>query len=271
MLDLAPWTPALLMLGLGGGTGAFLVFRLARAPADSAPSRPEADELFTRKEALLERLRLLDGEGASEDAERLHLRETLLDDAAELERRLDEIDAAPTRPSRLPRWALLAAAVGAGLLYLAARQPHHDDAEANRGAVSPTLQEREPIPTDLAALNRATHEALAQRDLPKAMRLIEAGKSLSPRDPEFLVHLSALRVLVGLDAKALPSLEEALVARPDDPEALLWLAVARWHLGDIAEARALLAGIREKGPGSEEALLAAQIEREILEGTPSSP
>ncbi len=257
------WIAPLLVLGLALVVGIILVVRVWRDEVGSGGIRQAQREgLVARKEALLERIRELDADrGKLAEAERLGRREALITEAAEVVAALDELDAAPDEalvapppPSAGMSRAGLATGIG-GVMVVAViglvlgqssvtrtqgmsmTGNSQSDGEQAVVVARASLEEN---PEDLAALNVLTYDALLRRDAQQAMDFMDRSRAIGPEDPEVLVHLGVLQIMVGMGDRAESTLALARTSRPDLPKAVLWTGVQQLTTGDREAAVATL-------------------------------
>jgi len=242
------WTAPLLVLGLALVVGIVLVVRVWRDEVGAGGVRQSRREgLVARKDALLERIRELDADrGKLAEAERNRRREALITEATEVLAALDELDAAPDDalvapppPSASMSRVGLATGIGGVLvvavigLVLGQSSVTRTEGMSMTGntasdgdqAVEVARAALEANPEDLAALNVLTYDALLRRDAQQAMDFMDRSRAVDPVDPEVLVHLGVLQIMVGMGDRAEATLAQARTARPDLPKAVLWSGV----------------------------------------------
>jgi len=257
------WTAPLLVLGLALVVAIILVVRVWRDEVGSGGIRQARREgLVARKEALLERIRELDADrGKLAEAERQSRREALITEATEVVAALDELDAAPDEalvapppPSAGMSRAGVATGIG-GVMVVAViglvlgqssvtrtqgmSMTGNSQSDGEQAAVV-ALAALEENPEDLAALNVLTYDALLRRDAQQAMDFMDRSRAIGPEDPEVLVHLGVLQIMVGMGDRAESTLALARASRPDLPKAVLWTGVQQLTTGDREAAVATL-------------------------------
>ncbi|HJN76380.1 MAG TPA: hypothetical protein QGF58_20795 [Myxococcota bacterium] len=251
-MDWAVWGPPIVVLGLGAAGG--VVFALIGGRSWSHDQG--LADLEVRREVLMNRLRDLEADKHKlDDHDYYATRQRLVEQAAAVLRRMEEgpsestVSMAPDNGgSRHLGWYLAGLAIFfavAGLVLQAALAPRVDQSSVTGNAQSlvddPVAEARaafEADPTDIDALNQLTKWALYTQDLDTAMALIDKGKALDPQDPGVVVHLGALRALIGRHDEALADLESQEEALP--AEVALWRGIIAMQLGDAVEARAQL-------------------------------
>lgn len=249
-MDWAVWGPPIAVLCLGAVGGVvFALFGERRWAHD-----PAADDLEIRHEVLMNRLRDLEADKDKlDDHDYYSTRQRLVEETAAVLRHIEQgpglaqKKAAPTPSgSRHMGWYLAGLVVFfavAGVALQAALAPRIGDstmtgnAQSAVSAEDPVADARaafEADPTDLAALNQLTKWSLYTQDLDGAMGLIDQGRALDESDPGVIVHLAALRAMIGRHDEAIADLasqEEALPA-----EVAIWRGIIAMQTGDSAEA-----------------------------------
>jgi len=249
-VDWAVWGPPIAVLALGAIGGVLFALFGGRTWAHD----PVTADLEARKEVLMNRLRDLEADKHKlEDHDYWSTRQWLVAETAEILRRLEEepsSEGAPLKQKEAPKagsrhmgWYLAGLVVFfavAGVALQAALAPRIGDSTMTGNAQSavqdPVAEARaafEADPQDLAALNTLTKWALYTQDLDAAMGLIDKGRALDPEDPGVIVHLGALRAMIGRHDEALADLasqEEALPA-----EVAIWRAIIAIQMGDRGE------------------------------------
>ena len=251
-MDWTVWGPPIAVLALGAVGG--VVFALlggGRWRHD-----PRTADLEMRREVLMNRLRDLEADKDKIDEHDYHhTRHELVEQTAAILRELEEGPAEPAVAeapakggSRHLGWYLAGLVVFfavAGVALQAALAPRVGDqtmtgnaqsAGGSMNAEDPVAEARaafEADPTDLAALNQLTKWALYTQDLDEAMALIDKGRAIDETDPGVVVHLAALRAMIGRHDQALADLETVEDALP--AEVAIWRAIVAMQAGDAAE------------------------------------
>ncbi|MCP4810791.1 MAG: hypothetical protein GY913_11245 [Proteobacteria bacterium] len=250
-MDWSVWGPPLVVLGLAAvGGGAFAITGTRRWAHD-----PIRADLQARHEVVMTRLRDLDADRDKiDDHDYHHTRRDLIQEAADILRQLDEgpnetagaEQAATPAPkaSRGAGWYLAGLVVFftvAGLVLQNALAPRTDGSmtgNAQSGSSADPIGEAqaalEANPEDLEALNTLTKWALYTQDLDQAMQLMDRSRAIDENDPGVIVHLAALRALIGRHDESLVTLatqEDALPA-----EVGIWRGIIAMQQGDDATA-----------------------------------
>lgn len=241
-MDWSVWGPPLVVLGLAAlGGGAFAFAGSRRWSHD-----PIRADLEARHEVVMRRLRDLDADrGKLDDHDYGHTRRDLVQEAADILRQLDEgpastpdVAPAPGR-ARNAGWylaGLVAFFTVAGLVLQQALAPRTDGSmtgnsqSASQDPVGDAKAALEEDPQDLDALNTLTKWALYTQDLDGAMKLMDQSRAVSETDPGVVVHLAALRALIGRHDEALSQLATQEDALPG--EVAIWRGIIAMQQGD---------------------------------------
>jgi hypothetical protein len=253
------WGPPLVVLL--GGIVAGLILALRAQSGGLEPSTTQAEDLEARKAHLLGRIRTLDADQHTLDpAAYGAAREALIAEAGEV---LAAMDLGPVggaspqpqgpRPSRLG-WLVgtVAFFVVLGLVlskFTADRAPGGSMTGGSGGGMSDgggatgisfaaEVAKAEAAlledPDDLAAHNTLTYRGILMQDLQAAMNHVDAARKLSPEDPDVLIHLAILQMMVGYGDRAAEVLVRAREQAGDSGKALLWSAMLAYKTGDSA-------------------------------------
>ncbi len=246
-IDWNTWGPPLAVLILGAIVGIVAALRV-QGGADSRPVEAR-EALLSRKESLVEQLKEHDSDRSKMDeAAWSERRENLLAEAAGVLRQLDEGPedvefevAGPSGRGLTASWIvglLVFCGVAAGLVSQFAKP--RVDGGGGQMSVDPWAEDiahaeaaLRADPNDMEAINLLTHIAIERKELESAMGLIDRGRAVAPEDTELKIHLDALRLLVGMGAKAEVGLKEVLEKDPESSEAMRWLSYALFQQGDI--------------------------------------
>ncbi|MBI2567613.1 MAG: tetratricopeptide repeat protein [Candidatus Schekmanbacteria bacterium] len=279
------WHAAVAVLLTSLLAGAVLVVRerRRRGATEEVAEAVELQDLRARRACLLEELRVLDlDEGRLSPTAFKAERQRLLEDAAEVFRQLEKLEAVAgkqrhtrpgeqARPARLLRWLPAAtwagAAAGFALLLTAviqealapqppAQAPHEAAMPAPIGA-APGAEETLPeLPETIAELNGVAHRALAEQDYNTAMAAAQKALGMDPKDLEARAHMAFMRAVIGRTDKALQSLDEILADAPDHHESLIFKTLIALQAGDadLAEATAKHAMTKAVGAQDREVL-----------------
>jgi len=273
-MDPSPWVPALITVAAGLAVGGVLVSTLKGRGSSS----PGTAALWARKDALLEQLRALDADRhkLTEQAYQAE-RGVMIAEAASVLRQLEELGEDRSPPAGAwPLGVALTVAVAVLCVVAVFSWPDGEEepvAATSSGHVRPPQGEGggAPLPDDLDSLNALVYQAILDGDLQAAMQAHSRAKALGPDDPYVLTHTGALRVAVGLNARAEEALEQVLSTHPDFPRALLWSGIARGTQGDAAGAVAYFERTLAVAPDSTEAAEARLLLAELAQrGEPAT-
>ena len=251
-MDWSVWGPPLVVLGLAAVGGVAFAFTGTRRWNHD----PVRADLEARHEVVMTRLRDLEADRDKlDDHDYHHTRRDLVHEAADLLRMLDEgastsanqplAQKAP-QPSggRHAGWYLAGLVVFftvAGLVLQQALAPRTDGSMTGNAqsssSVDPVADAKaalEQDPQDLAALNTMTKWALYTQDLEQAMQLMDRCREIDDTDPGVVVHLAALRALIGRHDEALVALETQAEVLP--AEVGIWKGIIFMQKGDTGAA-----------------------------------
>ncbi len=280
-IDWNTWGPPVVVLLLAAVAAVVAAMRV-QTGTDSRALEARTG-LLSQKESLLEQLREHDGDrNKMDDAAWAERRERLLARASGVLRQLEEAPETATEvSSEVPAEAtgrgltvtwvvglLLFCGVAAGLVSQFAR-PRPDDnnaatasaADAFSADVAHAEAALRQDPDDMDALNLLAHVAIERKDLPTAMSVIDKAKGVDADDLELRIHVDALRLLVGMGAKAEASLKVILEEDPAQSEAMRWLSYARFQQGDTQGAVEWLEAATQAGSETDRAIAAAWLQQ----------
>ncbi len=240
------WGPPVIVLLLGLIGGLIIALRLK----SGAPRADDREALLAHKQALMERLRNLDGAAHLEsEAER----ERLITEAAQIARELDTSAPAAAPANAAGRPLNVTTLIGAVVLFIVLgiglsqfSTPRQDMGGQGMGAQPASSQDASAItevsaaqatlssnPTDLWALNTLTYDALMRRDFQSAMTLLDRSRAVDPQDTDVQIHLSILRMTVSMMDPAAATLDSVIAAAPNNGKAQLWRAVVHFNQGNV--------------------------------------
>jgi tetratricopeptide (TPR) repeat protein len=276
------WGPPLVALGVGLIGGAVVVLR-ARGGHSGLAEQAAAEDLQAKKAQLIEQLKQLDADREKmPDAAWQADRDALLVQAADVLRRMEApapavAAAPPVSRGRALAWALAVPLCALAFGYVVVRYatPRPEGGSMTGGsategvpkAADPALEAAKAAyaqnPSDLAALNVVTYDALLNRDFERSMALIEEARALNAKDADVQIHIAVLQLAVGMVDKAVLSLDESLAQRPQSGRAWLWMSLARLQSGQREQAQEAVAKALSLELRGDETAFARSIEAEL--------